>query len=60
MIVLVYAYSGLLIAFMTVPKLEKTIETLDELAKDGRLRVTMEEKSLLTTVFLVYTLYKVV
>ena len=53
MVVIDYAYTGVLTSFMTVPKYEKIVETLEELAKGDRLRLTIEMRSFMTTDVLV-------
>ena len=53
MVVLVNAYSGVLTSFMTVPKFEKTVESLEDLSTCGRLRLTIENNSFVATSFLV-------
>lgn len=53
MIVIVNAYTGVLTAILTVPKLEKTVDSLEELAYSNRLKLTVEDNSAMALVFLV-------
>ena len=56
MIVLVYAYQGVLMSILSVPKLKPTVNTLEELVEQHKLRLTIERSSTLTQLFLVYGL----
>ena len=42
MVVLVYAYTGVLTSLLATPKLEPTVNTWEELAYGGKLRLTTE------------------
>lgn len=53
MIVLVNAYTGVLTAILTVPILEPTVKTLEELALTQRYRLTVEKKLLMATQIMV-------
>lgn len=54
MVVFIYAYSGLLTAMLTVPRLEPIINTLEDLASSSRFRITKEiYEGVLTTQMLV-------
>ena len=53
MVVIAYAYTGVLTSIMAVPQLEPIIQNLDELAKSNRFRVTKERGLLMTNQFLV-------
>jgi len=43
MLVLILAYSGVLTSLLSVPKLEPTVNTLEDLVKGGQLRITLEK-----------------
>ena len=45
MVVITNAYTGTLTAFLTVPKLEPTVNTLEELAVGGKFKLTVELNS---------------
>lgn len=53
MIVVVNAYVGVLTAILASPKLEKTVDTLEELANSRRFRLTIEDSSSMALQFLV-------
>ena len=53
MVVLINAYAGVLTSFLTVPKLEKVVDTLEQVVEGGKFRVTAEKGTLLTHTFLV-------
>lgn len=54
MVVIINAYTGVLTAILAAPKLETTVNTLDELANRKRhLKLTVEEGSSLANQFLV-------
>ena len=58
MIVVIYAYSGVLTSLLAVQKLEPTVDTLDQLVAGGKFQLTMEKNSQLTNIVLVnYSLY---
>ncbi len=46
MVVIVFAYTGVLTSLLSVPKLEPTVNTVENLANDGKLRMTIEKKTL--------------
>lgn len=47
MVVLVYAYTGVLTAMLTVPVLDPTVKSLREVATSGRYRLIIEKSLLL-------------
>ena len=53
MVVMVNAYSGVLTAMLTIPKLEPTVNTLDELAVSPRFKITKAIHSVMTTQIMV-------
>lgn len=57
MVVIIYAYTGVLTALLSIPKLEKTIETLEELASSSRFKLTIESHSFMTSQLLVHKSY---
>lgn len=54
MVVIVYAYTGVLTAYLTVSKLEPTVDTIEQLASSNRYRITMERSTLLSKQIMVY------
>lgn len=53
MVVVINAYFGVLTSLSTIPKLEPTVDTLDQLATNRKLRVTAEKGGLLANSLLV-------
>jgi len=53
MVVLIYAYAGVLTSMLTVPKLEPTIDTLDDLAANDAFQITIEKETIKTWELLV-------
>lgn len=53
MVVIINAYTGVLTAILSIPKLEKTIETMDELANSTRFKITKEVDNFMTIQLLV-------
>ncbi len=53
MVVLIFAYSGVLTSLLSVPKLEPTVNTLEDLVKGGQLRITIEKNVHMSREFLV-------
>lgn len=53
MIVLVYAYAGVLTSVLAVPKLEPTMETLEQVIERNQSQITIERNSVLTKQFMV-------
>lgn len=54
-VVLTNAYTSTLTSYLTVPKLEPIVNTLEELAANGRIKITLDFESDLSKVFLVKT-----
>lgn len=54
MVVIVYGYTCVMAALLTVPKLEPTINTLSELALDKSYRITLEKENLITEQIMVF------
>ncbi len=57
MLVLIYAYTGVMTSLLTVPKLQPIVQTLEETVQKNRL-VTMERDRTLSRTFMVYLEYK--
>ena len=53
MVVLVFAYTGVLTSLLCVPKLEPIFNTVEDLAEGGKLRITIEKNIQLHREFLV-------
>lgn len=53
MFVLVYAYTGTLTAFLTAPKLEPIVSTLEELAETQKFHLTVEKNTLMASIIFV-------
>lgn len=54
MVVIAYAYAGVLTSLLAAPKLEPTVETFDQVVTGGMLRpVTVEKSGILTNILLV-------
>ena len=53
MVVVVYAYTGLMTSMLATPKLEPIVTSLDDLVERGNLRVTAEKVAMLTNEYLV-------
>lgn len=53
MVVIIYAYTGLLTAMLTIPKFEPVINTFEELAASSRFKITQVDEGSLTTSILV-------
>ncbi len=53
MVVLVFAYTGVLTSLLSVPKLEPIVNTVDDLAEGGKLRITIEKNTQTSREFLV-------
>ena len=53
MIVVVYAYQGVLMSILSVPKLKPTIDSLEELVVQHKYKLTIERSSSLTQLFMV-------
>lgn len=53
MVVIINAYLGVLTSLLTIPKLESTVDTIDQLATNGKLRVTAEKGGLVANSLLV-------
>ena len=53
MIVIIYAYSGVLTSMWTAPKLEPTVDTLDSLIERDSFCLTAEKGNLYTNILLV-------
>ena len=45
MVVITYAYTGVLTSMLASPKLEPTVDSLDELVKGEKFRLTLEKKT---------------
>ncbi len=58
MVVLVFAYSGVLTSLLTVPKLEPIVNTVEELIESGKLRITIERNIQISREFLVVAISK--
>lgn len=56
MVVVVYAYTGVLTAYLTLPKLEPTVDTFEQLASSRRFRITVEKDTLLANQIMVTSL----
>ena len=52
-IVLVNVYNGTLVSFLTVPKYEPIVGTLDELARSKTLKIAMAKQTIVSQYFLV-------
>ena len=57
MVVLIYAYSGVMTSLLTVPKLKPIVQTLEETIQQNRL-VTMERDRTLSRTFMVFIFFK--
>jgi len=57
MVVLIYAYTGVMTSLLTVTKLQPIVQTLEETVQKNRL-VTMERDRTLSRTFMVYLKYK--
>jgi hypothetical protein len=53
MVVIIYAYTGVLTSMLTVPKLVPTIDTLDDLAANDAFQITIEKETIKTWELLV-------
>lgn len=53
MVVIIYAYTGVLTSLLAAPKFEPTVESVEELVTRGNFRLTIEKKVILTLDFLV-------
>lgn len=53
MVVLINAYTGTLISYLTVPKLEAIPNSLEELAASRRYKISIEQGTLLSGLILV-------
>ena len=53
MIVIIYAYTGVLTSILAIPKLERTVESIADLVARGTFPLTMEKNVMLTRDFLV-------
>jgi len=53
MLVLVYAYQGVLMSIFSVPKLKPTVDTWEQLAEQHKLKLTIEKSNTLTQLILV-------
>lgn len=54
MVVIVYAYTGVLTAYLTVQKLEPTVDTFEQLASSNcRFRITVEKDTLFSNQIMV-------
>ena len=56
-VVLVYLYSGCLTSFITIPKLNPAIESLDDLMTNTRLKLTILKNSVYESIILVGTFF---
>ncbi len=54
MVVLVYAYQGVLMSILSVPKLKPTVDTWEQLAQQHKFKLTIERSSTLTQLFMVF------
>lgn len=52
MVVLVYAYTGVMTSMLTVPKLKPIVQTLEETVQQSRL-ITLEKDTTLSITFMV-------
>lgn len=55
-VVLANAYAGTLFSFLSVPKLEPIVNSLEELANDKHLQIIIQDRNELANRFLVYHL----
>lgn len=53
MVVIIYAYTGVLTSLLADPRFEPTMESVEELVTRGNFRLTIEKKTILTQDFLV-------
>lgn len=53
MFIMIYAYTGTLTAFLTIPKLEPIVTNLKELADSSRFRLTIEESTQMADIIFV-------
>jgi len=59
MIVLVNSYTGVLTAYMAIPKLNSIPQTLEELATSKEYKVSVQKNQLLADAFLVFIIYSI-
>lgn len=52
-VVLVYLYTGVLISYLTIPKMRPIVETVEELAESTRLQVVAIKNSIFESTLLV-------
>ena len=53
MVVIIYAYSGLLTGLLVTPKFEPIVESIDDLVAGGKFLLTEEKNAFITRDFLV-------
>ena len=56
MVVLIYGYTGVMTALLTVPKLEPIAKTLEEVVAQKKL-ITVERNTPLSRIFMVFLVY---
>lgn len=56
MVVVIYAYTGVLTSLLTTVKLEPTVDTFDHVVTNGRYKVTIEKHVVFEEEFLVISL----